>query len=94
MPNRRLKLLPIMLVLILALLQYRLWFQSGGIKDMMHLKKQLAVETQQNELLKKRNQALIKQVEYLQKNNSAIESRARRELGMVKKGETFYQVIK
>lgn len=94
MPNRRLKPLPIMLVLILAVLQYRLWFQSGGIKDMMHLKKQLAVETQQNELLKKRNQALIKQVEYLQKNNSAIESRARRELGMVKKGETFYQVIK
>jgi cell division protein FtsB len=86
-------ILSIMLVLLLIFLQYRLWFESGGIADMMRLKKKLAVEAQQNEQLKKRNQALLQQVQYLQKNNDAVESRARRELGMVKKGETFYQVI-
>ncbi len=86
-------ILSIMLVLLLIFLQYRLWFESGGIVDMMRLKKKLAVETQQNEQLKKRNQALLQQVQYLQKNNDAVESRARRELGMVKKGETFYQVV-
>lgn len=79
---------------MLVFLQYRLWFEKGGMVDMIHLKKQLSLETQQNDRLKKRNQDLLKQVEILQKNNTAIESRARGELGMIKKGETFYQVVK
>ena len=90
----RIKWLPIVLVLLLVFLQYRLWFEPGGFIDMMHLKKQLALETQQNDQLKKRNQALLQQVQHLQNNNDAIESRARHELGMIKKGETFYQVVK
>lgn len=61
---------------------------------MIHLKRQLALETSKNEQLKKRNEKLVEQVKYLQKNNDAIESRARNDLGMVKKGETFYQVLK
>lgn len=88
-----LKLFPLLLVVLLGLLQYHLWFESGGILDMLHLKKQLATEAKQNELLVKRNQALLQQVQHLQKNNDVIESRARRELGMIKKGETFYQVV-
>jgi cell division protein FtsB len=94
MSIRQIRPLPIILVILLIFLQYRLWFQPGGIVDMMHLKKRLAVEAQQNEQLKKRNQVLVGQVARLQKNHDAIETRARRELGMVKKGETFYQVVK
>jgi cell division protein FtsB len=94
MPIRQMKILPIILVLLLVFLQYRLWFDSGGIIDMMRLKKKLTVEMQENEKLKKRNQVLIQQVQRLQKDNQAVETRARNELGMVKKGETFYQVIK
>jgi cell division protein FtsB len=94
MSSIRVRWLPILFVLLLIFLQYRLWFESGGIIDMMRLKKQLSMESHQNDLLKKRNQALLEQVQYLQKNNDAIESRARRELGMIKKGETFYQVVR
>lgn len=85
---------PIFLIALLIFLQVRLWFQPGGIIDMVRLKKQLAVEQQVNEKLKKRNDALMVQVEDLQKNRDAMESRARQELGMIKKGETFYQVVK
>lgn len=94
MKTSRLRLLPILLTILLVFLQYCLWFESGGIIDMMRMKKKLAIETQQNEQLKKRNSALLEQVQHLQKNNDAIESRARSELGMIKKGETFYQVVK
>lgn len=91
---RGLRLLPTILLIMLIFLQYRLWFESAGIIDMLRLKKTLAVEVQQNEELKKRNQELLEQVKYLQNNNDAVEARARNELGMIKKGETFYQVIK
>lgn len=84
----------IFLILLLGVLQYRLWFQSDGVFDMLRLKKQLSIQAQNNEQLKKRNELLLLQVQKLQNNNNdAIESRARHELGMIKKNETFYQVI-
>jgi cell division protein FtsB len=86
--------LPLLMLILLGFLQYRFWFERGGILDMWHLKKQLAVEQLQNDKLKKRNQRLLLQVENLHKNQDAIELRARQELGMIKKDETFYQVIK
>jgi cell division protein FtsB len=91
---KRFNAIPLLLFLILGFLQYRLWFDNDGIIDMLRLKKQLALQVEQNEKLKKRNEVLIKQVQYLQANDEAIESRARGELGMIKKGETFYQVVK
>jgi cell division protein FtsB len=90
----RRKILPIILLFLLIFLQYRLWFESGGILDMLHLKKQLAAEQLRNDKLKKRNQLLLLQVKHLQKNQDAVELRARQELGMIKKDETFYQVVK
>lgn len=88
------KILVAIFLLLLLFLQCRLWFESGGIIDMMRMKKQLSTERAINEKLKKRNEHLILQVEHLQQNKEAIESRARHELGMIKKGETFYQVVK
>lgn len=90
----RIKMLPILLLLLLIFLQYHLWFAQGGIIDMLRLKKQLALEAKINDKLKKRNDKLIRQVQYLQESNATVESRARGELGMIKKGETFYQVVK
>jgi cell division protein FtsB len=87
------KLLPFLLVILFLFLQYRLWFKAGGVLDMLHLKKHLAQEIQTNVQLKKRNDTLKNQVVYLQNNEKAIESRARQELGMIKKDETFYQTV-
>ncbi len=94
MSTRQFSLTPWVLAVLLVLLQCRLWFQHGGIIDMMRLKGQLTKEAQQNEQLQKRNADLLQQVQHLQKSDAAVESRARHELGMIKKGETFYQVVK
>lgn len=42
---------------------------------------------------KERNEALYAEVLDLRKGQEAIEERARDELGMIKEGETFFQVI-
>lgn len=83
----------LLLVAVLIFLQYHLWFESGGISDMLRLKKALTLQTQQNDMLRKENEELISQIQHIQNNQDAAEARARGELGMVKKGETFYQVV-
>lgn len=88
------KLLSIIMVVLLVFLQYKLWFGTGGIKDRVALKKQLASQTHTNDGLKQQNADLVRQIHYLQDNQDAVESRARQELGMIKKDETFYQVMK
>lgn len=94
MRSYRLTFLSIFLVGLIIFLQYQLWFETGGIIEMLRLRKQLALQTQENDKLKQHNELLLKQVQYLQANKEAVEARARQELGMVKKGEKFYQVVK
>lgn len=87
------KLLVFALVGLLAALQYRLWFGDGGVLPRHRL--QIAVDqaTRQDEALGKRNAALQAEVDDLGKGGQAIEARARSELGMIRKGETFYLVV-
>lgn len=94
MSKMRLSLLGAILIGAFTLLQYHLWFESGGIKDMMRLKELLAQQAIENDKLKKRNEELLFQIRRFQYSKDAAESRARNELGMIKKGETFYQVVK
>jgi cell division protein FtsB len=82
----------ILLILLLAL-QYRLWVGEGSVAEVAHLRGE--IEAQRTELaqIRGRNQALQAEVEDLRKGLEALEERARSELGMIKKGEIFYQVI-
>jgi cell division protein FtsB len=93
MQSLRAVVVPVLLILLLVFLQYRLWFETGGILDMLRTRKTLAIQAQVNDALKKRNEKLALQVHYLQASNAAVESRARGELGMIKKDEVFYQVV-
>ena len=77
----------------LVLLQYPLWFGSGGVFTAWRMHREIAAQEQENIQLKDRNQALEADVNDLKQGYRAIEERARMELGMVKKGEVFYQVI-
>ena len=90
----RFNLLTVLLLGILIFLQYRLWFDTGGIYDMVQLKKLLAMQAEENKELKKRNELLLFQIQRSQHDKEATEARARNELGMIKKGETFYQIVK
>lgn len=86
---------PLLTILIVALLvlQYKLWFGDGNMRELWRLQEAIEAQKKENELLKERNAALQAEVQDLKKGLQAIEERARNELGMIKKGETFYQII-
>ena len=87
------KIAAYVLLAILVLLQYPLWFGNGGVIAVWRLDREITAQEQENARLKDRNQALEADVNDLKQGLAAIEERARTELGMVKKGEVFYQVI-
>lgn len=86
-------MLLLLLALLLALLQYKLWFGNGGQREVGALHAQVAQQQAENLKLQQRNEALKAEVEDLKSGEAAVEERARSELGMVKPGETFYRVI-
>jgi cell division protein FtsB len=87
------KLLVATLVMMLLLLQYRLWIGEGSLPEVWQLEKKLAEQQAENKTLKARNDALEAEVQDLKQGLNAIEERARNDLGMIKENETFYQVI-
>jgi cell division protein FtsB len=78
---------------ILIGLQYPLWLGDGGVLALWKLKQEIAVQKTENSSLRERNLALEAEVRDLKEGYEALEERARAELGMVRRGETFYQVI-
>jgi cell division protein FtsB len=80
-------------VLLLVLLQYRLWFGNGSMTEVHHLENQISEIKQENQKLKERNLSLTAEVYDLKQGQEAIEERARSEMGMIKYDETFYQII-
>ncbi len=87
------KPLAAILFLLLLLLQYRLWFGDGGLLRLWQLDEAVALQEAENDRLGERNAALEAEVRDLKKGVAAIEERARADLGMVKEGETFFQVV-
>jgi len=87
------RLLLIVLALLTAAIQYPLWWGKGGWLRVMELRLQTAQQRQTNALLTARNHALAAEVQDLQTGQDAIEERARSELGLMRKGEVFVQVL-
>ncbi len=82
-----------LLVLLLLLLQYKLWVGDGSLAEVLDLYQQVELQKDENRRLRERNQALEAEVLDLKQGLEAIEERAREELGMIKEDETFYQII-
>jgi cell division protein FtsB len=87
------KNLLLLLLLLLVYLQYQLWFGDGSLQDVWELHQDVELQRLENVELRERNAALQAEVTDLQQGLDAIEEHAREDLGMVKKGETFYQVV-
>lgn len=81
------------LVLLLGLLQYRLWFAEGSFAEQHRLEQQVEEQTRINAELQARNAVLEREVLELQTGNKGVEQRAREQLGLVREGETFYQIV-
>lgn len=85
------KYVAIVLALMLLGLQLKLWSGDGGVIEVMSLKAEVDVQQDQVEVLSERNQILEAEVRDLKNRLGALEERARTDLGMIKKDETFYQ---
>jgi cell division protein FtsB len=83
----------LLLLVILAALQYRLWVEQGSLGEVTLLRREIATQRAEMEKLRERNRALQAEVQDLKQGFEAIEERARGELGMVKPGETFLQLL-
>jgi cell division protein FtsB len=81
------------LLLLLLLLQYRLWFAEGSLAELHRLKAEIEQQQALNETLRVRNDRLEEEVLELQQGLETVEERARRDLGMIREGEVYYQVV-
>lgn len=87
------KILITVLIVLLVGLQYRLWSGDGSLSEVVQLSKELERQKEKLRLLEGRNKILEAQVLDLQNGLDAIEEKARNDLGMIKQGETFIQLI-
>ncbi len=87
------KILVALLVILLIGLQYRLWFGDGSLSEVVQLSRELEIQKEKLRLLEERNRILEAQVLDLQNGLDAFEEKARNDLGMIKQGETFIQLI-
>ena len=81
------------LLALLLLLQYPLWLGKGSWLKVWDMGRQVEAQKQINEQTQKRNAVLDAEVRDLKRGTEAVEERARSELGMVKQGEVFFQVV-
>jgi len=86
------RLTPVLL-LILAGLQYSLWFGKGGWMRVWDVDRQLQAQRESNRGLKLRNAAMEAEVRDLKQGLDAVEERARSELGLTRQDEIFIQVL-
>ena len=87
------KLIIAILIVIFFALQYKLWVGQGSMAEVARLEQAIDSQKVQNAKLRERNNALDAEVQDLKQGVEAIEERARSELGMIKKDETFYQIV-
>ena len=87
------KFITIIMVLLLLLLQYRLWTGNSSLIEVSLLRDEITKVKSENDRLKERNLSLTAEVFNLKQGHEAIEEIARSEMGMIKDGETFYQII-
>ncbi len=78
---------------IIILWQYSLWLGKGGWIKVWELDRQVEAQKKLNLQTKSRNAALDAEVRDLKQGTEAIEERARTDLGMVKQGEVFFQLV-
>jgi len=78
---------------VAVLLQSQLWLSDGGYRKTMKLREAVADQRLMNQQLRDRNAALDAEVVNLKQGLEAAEERARTDLGMIGRQETFYQVV-
>ena len=81
------------LIILLAALQYRLWISEGSLADVNRLEREIKIQQADNSRLRERNRILAVEVEDLKTGLDSVEERARNDICMIKKDETFFMIL-
>jgi cell division protein FtsB len=81
------------LVLLLIALQYRLWIGDGSLAHAHRLENEIKIQQAENDRMRERNRILDVEVEELKTGLDTIEERARNDIGLIKKDETFFMIL-
>ncbi|HAO33026.1 MAG TPA: cell division protein FtsB [Candidatus Competibacter sp.] len=81
------------LIAALVMLQYLLWIDEDGVRQSYALRVSVRAQTEENAALNERNRALEADIQDLKTGMTAIEERARSEMGMIRQDETFYRLL-
>lgn len=87
------RLLTVILVLMVAGLQWRVWFSEASVGEVNAKQERLAALQAEQTRLERRNETLVAEVDSLREGVDAVEAQARLTLGLVREGEHFYQVV-
>jgi cell division protein FtsB len=87
------KFLSLSLAVLVVALQLRLWLGQGSITELVSLEQQLSQFRETNAELRERNERLVVEVEEFRSGLDSVEEMAREELGMIRRGETFYVIV-
>jgi cell division protein FtsB len=87
------KLLWAFMVVLILLLQVRLWAGEGSFAQVWTLEKSIAEQREENSELSTRNERLYAEVRNLRNEQGAVEERARMNLGLIRDDETFFLVV-
>ena len=91
--NINVKALIVLLVAMLALVQFRMWVGDESLAEVWRLRHAIERQASENVLLESRNQRLEAEVRDLKNGLEAVEERARLELGMIRKDEIYFQIV-
>lgn len=81
------------LIVLLALLQHRLWFGKNSWPDYLQLKQEIVSQSVENKKLIAKNALQYKEINDLKNGLQAVEERARNQLGLIKDDEVFYRIV-
>src|SRR2546423_8818068 len=87
------KWLAVALAVAVILLKSGVWFSADGFREVERVRRAVATQRADNEQLAERTRQLAAEVRALKTGMDALEERARSDLGMIARNETFYQVV-
>ncbi|HIN13609.1 MAG TPA: cell division protein FtsB [Gammaproteobacteria bacterium] len=84
------KFIALLLVLLLVMMQVNIWLTKDGYSRVAEIKELIQDQQKENNEMVSRNSQLREEIKDLKDGYSAIEEKAREDIGMIKEGEEFY----
>lgn len=88
------RVIPAVLIALLAALHAQLWFGRGSLPDVAQMQSKLDAQLAANAQAQLVNDQLSSEVRDLKEGLEMVEERARMELGMVRPNEIFVQITR